>query len=215
MPESQIHKDKKWLFFALGLIAGFIICAAFAVISEMSRDKSKSFTQTIRHIYLPENASDTVVKYVYLDNSKTKSKPHSEPEEPQDSLATDDQETEYDEADFFLSSEDNEEEDVVVTDKVIASKSIKIQYKDADFQDIKTPEGEFAYLDVQQWNTPIKNRISYQYGHKLLKIKGLSIDKISIINYEHHFYIHYGNSYYLLTENTDFERLVKQDLTDK
>lgn len=216
MSENQTYREKKWLFFAIGLIAGFIICAAFSVISEMVRDKSKTFTQTIRHIYQPEHTADTVVKFVYVDEKKSKTK-SSETVQNLDTLSSDDQQVDYDEADFFLADDgENPEDDyVVVTEKVLATKSLKIQYKDADFQDIKVPEGEIASINVQQWDTPIKNHISYQFNHNLLKIKGLSIDKISVVGYDHHFYLYYANSYYILAENADFDRLIKQDLTIK
>ena len=208
MTENQSKKDKKWLFFAIGLVMGFLIAAVTFVVFAMLQDKSKSFTQTIEHIYNPGNDKDTVVKYVTVTQKTPALSVADVQVQCQDSVGVTEVPENYDEVDFsYVENKSTAASDVVVEDRIIAQKKILLKFKNIDFQDIPSEEGALTELEVQQWNTPIKNKISYHFVGNMLQIKGIEIDGVDIIYYDQHYYLcHHGN-YYLLENNSAFERL--------
>lgn len=208
MSENQIKKEKKWLYFAIGLIAGFAICVLSFVVFSMIQNKSKSFTKTIEHIYKPENTKDTVVKYVNVVRNETKDEAVNKKMEQVDSLMVDDTEESLDEVDFsYREEEEAVDDDVVVVDRMIAQKKIKVRCKDAEFKDVASVEGATDFFEVQQWNTPIKNRISYRFSDNVLQIKGIDLEKIEVVYFDQRYYLcHHGN-YYLIENNSTFEKL--------
>ena len=136
MADNQIKKEKKWLYFAIGLIVGFLISAVAFVVFAMIQSQSKSFTKTIEHIYSRENTRDTVVKYVKVrDESETISS--DQLVEEQDTAGIDAMPADYDEVDFSYAEENKPtEEDVVVEDKILAQKTVKVRFKNAELKDI-------------------------------------------------------------------------------
>ena len=207
MTENQIKKEKKWLYFAIGLIVGFLISAVAFVVFAMIQSQSKSFTKTIEHIYSRENTTDTVVKYVKMVGKEANASAKDQQTEPQDTVVVDELAADYDEVDFSYAEEMEATEDVVVVDKIIAQKKLQVKFKNAEFKDVAAVEGALAELEVQQWNTPIRNRITYRFTGNILQIKGLDVDKMEIVYYDQHYYLcHHGN-YYLLENNNVFEKL--------
>lgn len=207
MTENQIKKEKKWLFFAIGLIVGFLISAMAFVVFAMIQSQSKSFTKTIEHIYSRENTKDTVVKYVNVVRKETETSANDQQSEPQDTVSVDEMPADYDEVDFSYAEEMGTTEDVVVVDKIIAQKKLQVKFKNAEFKDVSATDASLTELEVQQWNTPIKNRITYHFTGNILQIKGLDVDKMEIIHYDQQYYLcHHGN-YYLLENNNAFEKL--------
>lgn len=207
MTENQIKKEKKWLYFAIGLIVGFLISAVAFVVFAMIQSQSKSFTKTIEHIYSRENYKDTVVKYVNVARKESETSQTNQLAESQDTLAIDEMPADYDEVDFSYAEETGATEDVVVVDKIIAQKKLQVKFKNAEFKDVAATDGVLTELEVQQWNTPIKNRITYRFTGNMLQVKGLDVEKMEIIHYDQHYYLcHHGN-YYLLENNNTFEKL--------
>ena len=207
MIENQIKKEKKWLYFAIGLIVGFLISAVAFVVFAMIQSQSKSFTKTIEHIYSRENSKDTVVKYVNVARKESETSQTNQLAESQDTLAVDEMPADYDEVDFSYAEEMGATEDVVVVDKIIAQKKLQVKFKNAEFKDVAATDGVLTELEVQQWNTPIKNRITYRFTGNMLQVKGLDVEKMEIIHYDQHYYLcHHGN-YYLLENNNTFEKL--------
>ena len=207
MTENQIKKEKKWLYFAIGLIVGFLISAVAFVVFAMIQSQSKSFTKTIEHIYSRENYKDTVVKYVNVARKESETLQTNQLVESQDSVAVDEMPADYDEVDFSYAEEMGATEDVVVVDKIIAQKKLQVKFKNAEFKDVAATDGVLTELEVQQWNTPIKNRITYRFTGNMLQVKGLDVEKMEIIHYDQHYYLcHHGN-YYLLENNNTFEKL--------
>ena len=207
MTENQIKKERKWLYFAIGLIVGFLISAVAFVVFAMIQNQSKSFTKTIEHIYRGENKKDTVVKYVNVVSKEPLAAVSEAQAQQADSLNIAELPETYDEVDFSYLVDDPSDEEVVIMDKVLAQKTVKVRFKNADFKDIAAEEGAVSSMEVQQWNTPIKNRISYCFSGNMLQVKGLDVDKMEIVHYDQHYYLcHHGN-YYLLENNNTFEKL--------
>ena len=207
MIENQIKKEKKWLYFAIGLIVGFLISAVAFVVFAMIQSQSKSFTKTIEHIYSRENYKDTVVKYVNVARKESETSQTNQLAESQDTLAIDEMPADYDEVDFSYAEETGATEDVVVVDKIIAQKKLQVKFKNAEFKDVAATDGVLTELEVQQWNTPIKNRITYRFTGNMLQVKGLDVEKMEIIHYDQHYYLGHHGNYYLLENNNTFEKL--------
>ncbi|MBO4654965.1 MAG: hypothetical protein J5644_05435 [Bacteroidales bacterium] len=207
MPDNQIKKEKRWLYFAIGLIVGFLISAAAFVVFAMIQSQSKSFTKTIEHIYRGENSKDTVVKYVNVVRKEAMVSATDEPTQPQDSMDMVELPETYDEVDFSYVAENQGDEDVVAVDKILAQKTVKVRFKNAEFKDVAAEEGTVGTIEVQQWNTPIKNRITYRFTGNMLQVKGLDVDKMEIIHYDQHYYLSHHGNYYLLENNNTFEKL--------
>ena len=207
MTENQIKKEKKWLYFAIGLIVGFLISAVAFVVFAMIQSQSKSFTKTIEHIYSRENSKDTVVKYVNVARKESETSQTNQLAESQDTLAIDEMPADYDEVDFSYAEETGATEDVVVVDKIIAQKKLQVKFKNAEFKDVAATDGALTELEVQQWNTPIKNRITYRFTGNMLQVKGLDVEKMEIIHYDQHYYLGHHGNYYLLENNNTFEKL--------
>ena len=208
MSDNQDKKEKKWLFFAIGLIAGFAISVVSFVVFSMIQNNTRSFTQTIEHIYRPENKKDTIVKYVNVVRNENQSSKLKGEMEQADSLMIPENGETHDEVDFSYA--DNGEavnDDVVVVDKMLAKKKVRVQCKDADFKDVGSVEGSIDYFEVQQWNTPIKNRITYYCVGNVLQVKGISAEKVEIVYYDQQYYLLYGGNYYRLRNNDNFEKL--------
>lgn len=208
MSDNQVKKEKKWFFFAIGLLAGFAISVISFVIFSMIQNNSRSFTQTIEHIYRQDNTKDTIVKYVNVVRTEPVKSIIKEDMEMSDSLMLDDANGTYDEVDFsYAEKSEDVNDDVVVVDKMLAQKKVKVRCKDADFKDISTEEGVIDYFEVQQWNTPIKNRVTYYCSGNILQVKGVSADKVEIVYYDQQYYLYYSGNYYRLRNNANFEKL--------
>ena len=208
MPDNQIKKERRWLYFAIGLIVGFLISAAAFVVFAMIQSQSKSFTKTIEHIYSRENSKDTVIKYVNVVRKEPALSAFEEASQTQDSVDMDELQETYDEVDFSYAEESQASaEDVVMEDKILAQKVLRVHFKNAEFKDAPAEEGAVSTMEVQQWNTPIKNRISYRFSGNMLQIKGLDIEKMEIIHFDQQYYLSHHGNYYLLENNNNFEKL--------
>ena len=217
MSEIQKNKEKKWQFFAIGIVVGIVICCAVLVVNELARNHNQSFPQVIKHIYMPGREKDTVVKFIHVTAPATAEKKAAADSLSTDSLSKhDDYESnteDWEEVEFSITDEDAvEDEDIVIVNKIVGEKTVKVHHKNAEWEDMDTPADGVAYFEVQQWNTPIKNRISYHRENQVLQLKGISLDKVSIISYNKHCYLQIDNNHYGIENNEGFERLVPVQL---
>jgi len=127
-----------------------------------------------------------------------------------DSIPDVEQSTSFDD-EFTL---DDFSEEQVVIEKIIKTRTVPVQVKGADLQDETTiPESSIFSFEVQQWESPIKNRITYQRIYNILKIKGMDISKINIYLINGKYYLTDGIKFYLLTPCEQWERLVEINAT--
>lgn len=211
MPDNQKNKEKKWLFLAVGIVVGVVICCGVVVITELARNKSQSITQVIKHIYHQESGKDTVVKWMKVQAPKGPVLVTA------DSLTIDsalvDEQENWEEVDFAIEDEDVlDNDDVVIVEKIIAETTVKVHFKDVEGRDLAAPADGITSFQVQQWSTPIKNRFSYHRERNILKIKGLKIDKINIVSINKSYYLVLNETYYDISENAGFERLIPAEI---
>lgn len=98
--------------------------------------------------------------------------------------------------------------DNIVEEKISQTKTVKVLVKNANLEDLpSSPDNIIAYFEVQKWDSPIVNRISYQRNHNVLKIKGMDIAKLSIFYINGKYYASDGSRLYSIPNNKMFEKL--------
>ena len=208
--ERKRYGSKRWLFFALGIITGIILTAlANYLLKDTCCHKDKPIIPIFLHT--PTVVDDTAND----DTPDKKQTPVSPKTDTTSSIANIAQTTdttnietiEPDIEDVEFSITPPENDDVVVIDMVILERKIKAVNKSIpDSTGAVTPM-TIAVFEVQQWNTPIKNSVSYLRNNHQLKIKGLDISDIEIIFFNNEYYLIKGKTSYVLKNNTHYERL--------
>lgn len=204
----------KGTLFAVAALVGLLLGA---VVTLLVLDLTGYNRSTVVHMIPSENSnpahgSDTVVKYVihkYEPESAAIDRQDLDTI-PADSLAmvdeTEDLTMDYEE--LYMAGESDEQE-AVAAEKMLAKANVKVVYLDANKQPVATPDQKPATLQVQQWTTPIRNKVSYQLSGNVLKIKGLNLDNIKIYSYKNGYLLQSGGRVYAIRPNTQFERLVE------
>jgi len=205
----------KGTLFAVAALIGLLLGA---VVTLLVIDITGYHHPTVVNMIPSKNAeathsSDTVVKYVihkYEPQVDNQVESQDLDSIPVDSLMgieeTEDLTMDYDE---LYMAEEQEEHDAVVADKMLAKANVKIVYLDADKQPISTPEQKPATLQVQQWTTPIRNKLSYHLSGNILKLKGVNLDNVKVYSYKNAFLLQSGSRVYAIHPNTQFEKLVE------
>jgi len=108
------------------------------------------------------------------------------------------------ESDFSF---DEAESDEVFSDKLLQTKTVKVRVLAQEKQEVKLPDNFFQFFEIQQWSTPIKNKVSYNRDKNMVKIKGMDIDNVSIVFWAEAYFLETGNRYYAIPETGLFEKL--------
>lgn len=205
----------KGALFAVAALVGLLLGA---VVTLLVLDLTGYNRSTVVHMLPSENSnpdrgSDTVVKYVihkYESESISAIDRQALDSIPADSLAmmdeTEDLTMDYEE--LYMAGE-QEEQDAVAAERMLTKANVKVVYLDANKQPVATPDQKPATLQVQQWTTPIRNKVSYQLSGNVLKIKGLNLDNIKIYSYRNGYLLQSGSRVYSIHPNAQFERLVE------
>lgn len=205
------HKNKSWLYFALGIVVGFVLSLSIYLIDKQFFPNNVYLTKTIERTYLTDKANEVAVaqeKAVKVVPKKRES------DQVADTLQTDtlmlfaesyeNEFAELDEVDFMMEEYESEP---VSEEKIVANKRIKVQYVTSDTLDSAPQISE--YFIVEQWSSPIQNRITYSRDNQMLKIKGMDVSKIEIYNINGEYFLLNGTRYYMLNNNSDFEKLIE------
>lgn len=215
MEQAEKHtqnneNSKRWLFFSVGLLAGFILSFSIYFLDKYVFNEKIHFSKTVEHIYSPlRQKPNETQEAAYTKSTDKESQTSQQVVENDTTLLADelyDEEPEEDgEADEteFESLDDDEEEVGVYADKILAQRKIRVSHADTLQQRI------IEHFEVEQWSSPIKNRHAYHLRGTVLKITGLDISKVKICYIDQCYYLQYQNVFYRLQENQDFEKLVE------
>ena len=99
---------------------------------------------------------------------------------------------------------EGDERDEVFSDQLLKTRTVKVKSLK---QEVALPETTFNSFEIQQWSTPIKNRIIYHRNQNMLKIKGMEINNATIVFWNNVYYLEVNNRYYSIAETERFERL--------
>ncbi|MCQ2287362.1 MAG: hypothetical protein MJZ76_10910 [Bacteroidales bacterium] len=202
---------KNWLFFAVGLLVGFVLSFSIYFCDRYLFNDKIHFSSTIDHLYSPiigEPEEVEVVKEVRENKAKLRV---TRSNVEVDSLDVDslyfNEPGELEEPEFEV---DNGEEEIdVLQGRVLESRKVKVQRLPSD----TLPASCFVdYIEVESWSSPIKNKHSYWFSDKTLKITGMEISRVKIVYANGEYYLMLGSSYFLLKYNREFESLIETKL---
>ena len=208
------NKRNRTVLFAIGLLVGLLFggCLTILLVDWLDYERPT----VVKVLDRSENAGtkDTVVNYVIH-----KYETHGDLETENltaDSLMLDSTIVEEDNSDFMVVEDDvddwqNEESapQNVVEEKMIKKSVVKVVYLDENKHVAAAPANAPAQWQVQQWSTPIKNKLTYQFSNNVLKVKGLEIDDLRIVNFNNQNYIVAGNRTYIIKSNKQFDRMTE------
>ncbi|MEG2069867.1 MAG: hypothetical protein RR034_00630, partial [Bacteroidales bacterium] len=124
-----------------------------------------------------------------------------------DTLGMGEEDFAMDEADFVI--EDAVTEEKLASDKMEEQKMVKVIFKNENLKEAAPKDNEITSFEIQQWSTPIRNRITYQRTGSVLKVKGLDIDNVEIVFYEGKYFLVYHTRVYQISNNDEFEKLIE------
>ncbi len=204
--EKQKDKNRNWLFLLIGVIVGFVLSLSLYLIDKHFFPEHVRWVKLIERAVPDDEAEDLeslAVTPAPVEAQGRKMQPAA------DTLQTDTLvlfsesfDNELDEVDFMM--EDYEAEPVS-EEKMVANRRVKVHFAEADT--LKPAQTE--YFLVEQWNSPIKNRITYYRDNLMLKIKGMDVSKIEIYYIKGEYYLLNGNRFYQLNNNSSFEKLTE------
>ena len=197
-----LYNMNRSIIFFLGLLTGIFICVLLYYLD----------TKKIKAILYTSDKKE-VVTYVqkdtvYVDAQKTKknqinTSDNSKVNEGNELTPLDDEKALY-ETEF--SFDENEKEEVF-SDGLLHTKTVKVKMYAAENQEGKLPDKCFPIFEIQQWSTPIKNKITYYRDKNMVKIKGMEVDRINVVFWNDAYFLEIGNRYYAIPETEFFEKL--------
>lgn len=224
MSQEEISTNKpdnrrRRLLFVLGGVIGLLLGA---VLTMLVVDWLDYKHPTVVKVMEPasEGKSDTVVNYVihkYQSENVAETASQAADTLGMDSAMVD----ELDYQDFMLDDDDlrelketEEARQNVVGERMLKKLTQKVVYLNHNKQEIPTPNNGIAQMQIQQWETPIKNRLSYQFSGNTIKLKGLSADNVKVVCYDDNYYLVAGKRVFVLKPNRQYEKLVEvSDIT--
>jgi len=99
------------------------------------------------------------------------------------------------------------EQDDVFSDRLLQTRSVKVKTNFQGKQEVRLPNGFFQFFELQQWSTPIKNKITYYRDKNMVKIKGMIIDNMNVVFWDDAYFLEIDNRYYAIPETKYFEKL--------
>jgi len=198
----------KGISFFLGLIVGVLICALLFYF-DFTLYKKKSHVCEKKEITKPPHVTPVYVeetqlpKKQKLENKIEKTTVIEIIEETQAEEQTEEVTSIY-ETEFSF---EKEELDDVFIDQLLQTRTVKVKLHPQENADVKLPENFFLFFEIQQWSTPIKNKITFYRSQNMIKIRGLDIKDVSIVFLNETYLLEVNKRYYPLPETDGFEKL--------
>jgi len=197
-----LYNMNKGILFFLGLLTGIMICLSVYYIDKHLLKPVSPVMEEKKVVARVDTVSEEIEQIPQeqiVENKpiifKTIEKVEEEP--PEDKVAVIEPE---------FSFEEEEQEDVFV-DQLLQSKIVKAVMHPLEKKENKSTESFFYIFELQQWNTPIKNKLTYSRYQTLVKVKGLDIKNANVVFWNENFYLEVQNRYYLIPETDNFEKL--------
>ncbi|MDR1112326.1 MAG: hypothetical protein LBL18_00970 [Bacteroidales bacterium] len=110
-------------------------------------------------------------------------------------------------AEVEFAMDDNDENVVVLHNTLLSSRKVKVRLMPATDAADPVVEIPITQFELQQWSTPIKNRIEYLRTGHVIKLKGTDIAQVEIIYHEGRYLLLYAHKKYVIPANMTFEKL--------
>ena len=215
-PERISEKNpqkKNWLFFAVGVAAGFVLCALvifgyFCLNNGQGSDNSNSELTAITEFLNKE--PDTKTEQKQNKTSDNESQNIAE-EAIMDADTLTDGDYEAEELEEFEFAAEPDDDVTVWQEQMIGSRKVKVEIIASDSANSADIH---EYVEVEQWNSPIKNKHSFQMKDNVLKITGFDIHSSFKIIYENgNYYLLKDNSRYLIKNNNKIEKTTEAKIS--
>ena len=193
----------KIISFFLGLLIGIMICVLLVYFD------IKIYKNTCPECNEKEVVTHIKTDTVYVPSPSKPAKLFTD-SQPIESLVEENVADEQSENETIYESEfslEDIEQDEVFVDYLLQTKTLKVRVLSHEEQGEKLPDDFFQFFEIQQWSTPIKNKITYYRDKNMVKIKGISIDKMNVVFWNDLYFLETGNRYYAIPETKDFEKL--------
>jgi len=189
----------KGIWFFLGLLVGIMVCALlyyFDVKLFESHYAVSIKKEVITHYDTVYVEAPQKQRKQSIENESNKSiiEENTDVRQIEDSLSI--YETEF--------SYEGKEDDEVFSDRLLQTRTVKVKLLS---QETKLPDNFFQFFEIQQWSTPIKNRITYYRNQSMLKIKGMEITHANVVFWNDAYFLEIGDRYYAIPETEYFEKL--------
>ncbi len=206
--ENTQSRPGKKLLFAAGVMFGLLLGVAITALVMLYAERHRTQTDTAAELQYGKTVTDTVFHYVI--QKQTTAQAANDPN-AQDTLFIDTLLQDYETQDLTMdeslqSSMDDGEEvtEDLVQEKMLHSVSVPVVFLDDNMQE--TDHEASAQLQVQQWSTPVRNKVTYLFSDKILKVKGMKIDGCKVYHFRGNYYLEANQSTYLIRPNSHFEK---------
>ena len=203
---------KRKVLFLLGIVFGLLLGAALMLLVVNWLDYRRPREVEILRAAAPEGGKDTIVNLVIHRHVNPKNQIEiidSSDSTSLDSLLEEDatQDLYMDET-VALMDGDNDENDVY-TPKMLENYTQKVMFLDNNKKEMPALENLPAHIQIQIWNTLVKNRIMYQFSGDVLKLKGVQSQNLKVVYWKNSHYLINGKHVYEISANNHFENLME------
>lgn len=209
---------KKSLFFfigmGIGLMIGMVLTMIIINLVDIHRPSVVSVLNPEPVQYVADTP-DTVTRIVVKNKPEITDNDDEEYYAQRDTVMTDSIYAEDVSQDLMLDETEIQESqnqlppEHIVSAKLLHTNTVKVLFLNENKTETTPPDKAIAEVHIQQWETPIKNKLSYFLSDNSLKIKGLNIEHLKIIHYKNCYYLVNGNHFYAIHQNKQYERLVE------
>ena len=199
---ESFYGMNKGIIFFIGLLIGILCCV---LIYRFDKKMSNRVALTKE-----KEIIITRVDTVYLEALPKQKRQNFENKLDQ-SVVTENTGVEYTENQVLIYdsefSFEGKEEDEVFSDQLLETKTVKVMLLFPDKQTGKLPENFLFFFEIQQWSTPIKNKLTYHRNKNMVKIKGMNLDNMNVVFWKGDYFLEVKNRYYAIPETEYCERL--------
>jgi len=197
-----LYNMNKGILFFIGLLTGIMIClSVYYIDKHLLKPVSPAMEEkkVVARVDTVSEEIEQIPQEQIVENKPTIPKPIEKVEEEvtEDKVSVIEPE---------FSFEEEKQEDVFL-DQLLQSKIVKAVMHPLEKKENKGTESFFYIFELQQWNTPIKNKLTYSRYQTLVKVKGLDIKNANVVFWNENFYLEVQNRYYLIPETDNFEKL--------
>ncbi len=211
--EKAHSRSGKTLLFVAGVLFGLLLGIAVTALVLLHKEREGTSTDDALEQQQGKTVTDTVFHYVI---QKQKTAQVSDDNAAQDTLFIDTLLQNYETQDLTMDeslppSMDDEEEltEDLVQENMLHSLSVPVVFLDDKMQESDNEAS--THIQVQQWSTPVRNKVTFLFSDNILKVKGMKIDGCKIYHFRGNYYLEVNHNTYLIRPNSHFEKPEKSE----
>lgn len=214
MPDGNSQTPKRGTVFLIAILIGLLIGATITLlVVNLIGPRHVSDIHIIPMDTAATKAkSDTVVQYV-IHKYETEDY-QGKITQPRDTIYPDSTYA-YDESEDLTMDYDemympaDYSGDNVVAEKLLEKLSLKVLFLDPNKTECAAPEHLPSQIQIQFWESLIKNKLTYHFYGNMLKLKGIKPEHCKVVHFKNNYYLVNNHHIYSIHHNSQFERLVE------